>query len=163
MTPSGECTLTQRILFVGDAPYVLDDYRRVLSGDFPLETACSCKEGLATVHLLGPFAVVIAHMRMSGLSGVEFLDRVRELAPQSVRMLLAPSRDHKLARAAINEGHIFRYLTTPCRKEVMVSAIRLALAQYRTNIKAAELVKEANACQLSAAGSPTQEILLVEE
>jgi len=143
MNPSGDCILAQRILFVGDDSHVLEGYRRMLPGDFALETACSCKAGLATVHLLGPFAIVISHMRMSWLSGVEFLDRVRDLAPHTVRMLLTESRDRKRARAAMNEGRVFRYLTTPCRKEVIVSAIRLGLARYRANVKAGELIREA--------------------
>jgi DNA-binding NtrC family response regulator len=143
MNPSVDCTLTHRILFVGDDPLVLEDLSRMLHDDFALETACGCKAGLATVHLLGPFAIVIAHMRMSALNGVEFLDRVRALTPHTVGILLANSRDRKRARAAMNEDRVFRYLTTPCRKEVMVSAIRLGLARYRANLKAGELIKEA--------------------
>jgi len=80
---------------------------------------------------------------MSALNGVEFLDRVRALTPHTVGILLANSRDRKRARAAMNEDRVFRYLTTPCRKEVMVSAIRLGLARYRANLKAGELIKEA--------------------
>ena len=66
-------------------------WRSILHSEFRVETACGCKAGLATVHLLGPFAIVISHLRMSGLNGVEFLDRVRELEPHSVRILLTRS------------------------------------------------------------------------
>jgi DNA-binding NtrC family response regulator len=155
--------VTHRILFVGDDSSILEDYTRMLPRDFSLETACGCKAGLATVHLLGPFAIVIAHMRMSGLNGVEFLDRVRELVPHTVRMLLTGSRDRKRARAAMNEGRIFRYLTTRCRKEVMVSAIRLGLAQYRTNVEAGELIKEAKERNLCPASQFSQELFLAHE
>jgi DNA-binding NtrC family response regulator len=163
MNPSGDCTLTHRILFVGDDPHALEGYSRMLQDDFTLDTACSCKGGLATVHLLGPFAIVIPHMRMSGLNGLEFLDRVRELAPHTVRILLTRSRDLKRARAAMNEGRIFRYLTTPCRKEVMVSAIRLGLAQYRANVEAGELIKEARERDLYPASQFAHELFLANE
>ena len=134
--------MTHQILIVGDDPHVLDDSKSILQGEFRVETACGCKEGLATVHLLGPFDLVMAHARMSGLNGVEFLDRVRELAPHTVRMLLAGPRDRKRARATMDEGRIFRYLTTPCRKEVMVSAIRLGLGRFRANVEAGARIKE---------------------
>jgi FixJ family two-component response regulator len=63
----------------------------------------------------------------------------------------------------VNEGQIFRYLTKPCSKEEMVSAIRLGLAQYRDNVKAAEIIKEARERSLNSAGQISQEILLVKE
>lgn len=163
MNPPVDRTLTHRILFVGDDPDALEGYRRMLPGDFAIETACGCKAGLATVHLLGPFAIVISDLRMSGLNGIEFLDRVRELEPYIVRLLLVRWRGLKRARAAMKEGRIFRYLTTPCRKEVMLSAVRLALAQYRANAEAGKLVKEARERSLDPAGQPSRELFLASQ
>ena len=116
-----------------------------------VETAPGGKEGLALIHLFGPFAVVISDMRMPGLDGAEFLARVRELSPHTVRMLLTGYKDLRRAIAAVNEGQIFRYLTKPCSKEEMVSAIRLGLAQYRDNVNAAEFMKEARERSVLAA------------
>lgn len=155
--------MTHQILIVGDDRHVLDDARSTLQGEFRVETACGCKEGLATVHLLGPFDLVMAHARMSGLNGVEFLDRVRELAPNTVRILLAGPRDRKRARAAMNEGRVFRYLTTPCRKEVLVSAVRLGLARYRANVEAGARIKEERERSLYPAGQPFQELYSASE
>jgi DNA-binding NtrC family response regulator len=143
--------LTHQILFVDDDRGVLDGLERVLHGEFEVETALSGTEGLATIHLFGPFAVVISDMRMPGLDGAEFLARVRELSPLTVRMLLTGHKDLKHAVAAVNDGQIFHYLTKPCSKEEMVSAIRLGLAQYRENVEAAELIKEAREHGLNAA------------
>ncbi|MFZ0337354.1 MAG: response regulator [Terracidiphilus sp.] len=155
--------MANQILIVDDDPHVLDDLASILHSEFRVETACGCKAGLATVHLLGPFAIVISHLRMSGLNGVEFLDRVRELEPHSVRILLTKSGNLKRARTAMNEGRIFRYLTTPCKKENLVNAIRLGLARYRANVEAGELVKEARARNLDPAGQIPQELLLANE
>lgn len=122
-----------------------------MHGEFQIETAPGGKEGLAAIHLFGPYAVVISDMRMPGLSGAEFLARVRELSPHSVRILFTGGKDLNRAIAAVNEGQIFRYLTKPCSKEEMVSAIRLGLAQYRENVEAGELIKEARKQRLNAA------------
>jgi DNA-binding NtrC family response regulator len=155
--------MANQILIVDDDPHVLDDLRSILRREFRVETARGCKEGLATVHLLGPFAIVISHMGMSGLNGVEFLDRVRKLAPHSVRILLARNRDLKGARAAMNEGRIFRYLTMPCRKEGLVSAIRLGLDRYLANVEAGELIREARERSLNPAGLVSQEAFVANE
>jgi DNA-binding NtrC family response regulator len=163
MNPSGDCTLTHRILFVGDDPYVLEGYRRMLHDDFPIETAAGVKQAWATMQMFGPFAVVVSEMRMSGLNGVEFFARVRELEPDTVGILLTGSRNHGQAVRAVKLRRVFHYLVKPCGKNEFVIAIRLGLAQYRINLEAAELIKEANAYRLSAASSHTQENLLVEE
>jgi DNA-binding NtrC family response regulator len=147
--------LTEQILFVDEDQDQLDSFRRTLHDEFTIETAPGGKEGLAAIHLFGPFAVVISDARMPGLSGAEFLARVRELSPQTVRILLAGPKDLTRAVAALNEGQIFRYLQKPCRKEEMVTAIHLALAQYRENLEAAELIKEARQNKLKAAVGPS--------
>lgn len=135
--------MTDRILFVDDDKHILDAYKRLLHGNFKIETATGGAQGLAVILLLGPFAVVISDMRMPGLNGAEFLSRAREIAPQTVRMLITGHKDHGRAVQAVNEGQIFRYLTKPCRQNVLESAILLGLAQYKTNMENSELIEEA--------------------
>jgi DNA-binding NtrC family response regulator len=154
--------LADRILFVDDDTRVLDGLKRMLHGEIEIETASSGTEGLATIYLFGPFAIVISDMRMPGLDGAEFLARVRELSPNTVRMLLTGHKDLKRAIAAVNEAQIFRYLSKPCEKEEMLSAIRLGLAQYRANVEAGEIVKEAKDRRLYAS-EPARELFLVKE
>jgi ActR/RegA family two-component response regulator len=48
--------------------------------------------------------------------------------------MLTGYRDHDTAIVAVNEGHLFRYLKKPCKKEDLVNAINSGLAQYGTNI-----------------------------
>lgn len=154
--------MADRILFVDDDTRVLDGLKRMLHGEIEIETASSGTEGLATIYLFGPFAIVISDMRMPGLDGAEFLARVRELSPNTVRMLLTGHKDLKRAIAAVNEAQIFRYLSKPCEKEEMLSAIRLGLAQYRANVEAGEIVKEAKDRRLYAS-EPARELFLVKE
>ena len=132
-----------RVLFVDDDNNSLQGYKRLLYGLFEVETALGGVPGLAAVHLLGPFDVIIADMQMPGMSGAEFLAQVRQLAPNSVRMILTGHKDLNRAIKAVNEGRIFRYLTKPCGKDDLVHAIELGVAEYRTNIAEDRLVKEA--------------------
>ena len=155
--------MSKQILFVDDDQHLLDSFTRNLHSEFTIETAPGGKEGLALIHLFGPFAVVISDMRMPGLDGAEFLARVRELSPHSVRMLLTGHNDLNRAIAAVNGGQIFHYLTKPCSKEEMVSAIRLGLAQYRDNVEAAEIIKGARESGMHASSDASSGLFLAEE
>jgi CheY-like chemotaxis protein len=138
-----ESIVTGKVLFVDDEPLVLDALRRMLHDKFHIYTANSGEKGLASVEQNGPFAVVISDMRMPGMNGAEFLARIRKDAPDTVRMLLTGFTDLDAAIAAVNEGNIFRFLTKPCRKDELVGAINLGLAQYRSTLAEKELMKKA--------------------
>jgi len=92
---------------------------------------------------MGPFAVVVSDMRMPGMNGAEFLAKAREKAPDTVRMLLTGHADLDTAIEAVNQGNIFRFLTKPCEKEVLVKAIQSGVAQYRATAADKETVKKA--------------------
>jgi DNA-binding NtrC family response regulator len=140
-----------RILFVDDDKNALDGYKRLLHGEFDVETALGGGQALGAIHLFGPYEVVISDMHMPGMNGAEFLAQVRQLAPDSVRMVLTGFKDINRAIEAVNEGRIFRYLTKPCEKKDLINAIQLALAQYRKNVEEKHLVKEARQIKLKAA------------
>ena len=115
--------MSDKILFVHDEPPVLDGYKRMLSREFEVDTAIGGEQGLAAIHEHGPYSIVISDMRMPMMSGAQFLAKVRQTAPETVRMLLTGYTDLNAAMEAVNEGHIFRFLTKPCDKEVLGKAI----------------------------------------
>lgn len=122
--------MNQKILFVDDEPELLDCYRRMLRRDFDVTTAVTGEEGLASVRAHGPFAIVVSDMQMDGMDGVQFLKRVRQLAPRTMRLLLTGRVDLNGAVQAVNEGAIFRLLLKPCEKSVLTEAISTAMACY---------------------------------
>ena len=150
--------MTEKVLFVDDEPLVLDALRRMLRDKFLIRTADSGEKGLAAAEQDGPFAVVISDMRMPGMNGAEFLARIRKDAPDTVRMLLTGFTDLDAAIAAVNEGNIFRFLTKPCKKDELVSAINLAIAQYRSTVAEKELVKKAQAIEHPPADWDPEEV-----
>jgi hypothetical protein len=70
-------------------------------------------------------------MRMPQMDGAQFLARVRQITPATVRLALTGYVDIDTAMHAVNEGNIFRFLTKPCSKEDLLKAIDAALEQYR--------------------------------
>lgn len=134
--------MSDKLLFVDDEPSVLDGYRRLLYGAFTVETAIGGIAGLEAIQASGPYAVVISDMRMPVMSGTEFLSKARTLAPETVRMVLTGYADIDAAIAAVNQGHVFRFLTKPATKDVLVSAITTGLEQHRLIIAEKELLEK---------------------
>ncbi|MGA9668861.1 MAG: response regulator, partial [Terracidiphilus sp.] len=77
--------MDNKILFVDDEASILQGYRRILHREFSVSTANSGEQGLATIRTAGPFAIVVSDMRMPSMNGAEFLAKVREKAPDTVR------------------------------------------------------------------------------
>lgn len=123
--------MSDRILCVDDDPNVLSGLERGLRRHFDVVTALGGLRGLEAIRMRGPFAVVVSDMRMPAMDGIQFLTRVREMAPQTVRIMLTGMTDQRTAAEAVNEGHIFRFLTKPCPPETLVTALRAGVDQYR--------------------------------
>jgi response regulator RpfG family c-di-GMP phosphodiesterase len=131
-TESGEAMSEDlRILFVDDDPNILQGYQRQLRKSFSLDTAIGPLAGLKALEESGPYSVVVSDMRMPEMTGVEFLIKVREQWPDTVRMMLTGNSDQQTAMDAVNTGHVFRFLTKPCPAETMSPALNAAMAQYR--------------------------------
>ena len=120
-----------RILCVDDEAHVLDGLSRVLRHRAEVVTAVGGPAGLALLQSDRDFAVITSDLRMPGLDGVAFLAAACRLAPDATRLLLTGNADVRSAIAAINDGHIFRFLTKPCPPEVLIAAVDQAIAQYR--------------------------------
>ncbi len=123
--------LQEKILFVDDDTSVLDGIRRALRNSFSIETALGGEAGLEALADRGPFAVVVSDLKMPKMDGVEFLSRVREHYPDTVRMVLTGYAELELAVNAVNKGHIFRFLTKPCDKDCLGTALQSGLDQFR--------------------------------
>jgi response regulator RpfG family c-di-GMP phosphodiesterase len=123
--------MSTEILFVDDDPGILAGFQRSLRKDFKVDTAEGGAAALALIRSRSPYAVVVADMRMPGMNGVEFLVELEKTSPDTVRMMLTGNADQKTARDAVNQGHIFRFLTKPCPPDELLLALRAGLKQYQ--------------------------------
>jgi sigma-B regulation protein RsbU (phosphoserine phosphatase) len=121
-----------KVLFVDDDPKILAAFRRQLRKKLDITTVTSGGEGLHAVRSGGPFSVVVTDFCMPVMNGIEFLKQVRHMAPESVRMLLTGSADLNAAIQAVNQGHIFRFLTKPCSPEALLDALSAGVREYRS-------------------------------
>jgi CheY-like chemotaxis protein len=123
--------MSERVLFVDDEPHVLDGIQRILRKQCNLCTATSGAEGLQLMGESGPFALIVSDMRMPSMNGAQFLAKVHEQSPDTVRMILSGQADLQATIAAVNDGHIYRFLSKPCPSDQLVAAVGDGLKQYR--------------------------------
>lgn len=134
--------MNTKILFVDDEPNILEGFQRTLRRTFDVRTAEGGAEALAIIESEGPFAVVVSDMRMPGMDGIQFLGRVMEIAPDTVRVMLTGNADQQTAVNAVNEGNIFRFLTKPCPAEILTQTLQTGLEQYRLITAEKQLLEE---------------------
>jgi CheY-like chemotaxis protein len=120
-----------RILFIDDEPHLLDGVTRTLRRKFSLVTAVGPEAGLAAAETQGPFAVIIADMRMPGMDGLTLLSKIRSMAPATVRLLLTGDAEAGDAVSAVARGIVSRCIAKPCPPNVLLSVLQEAVAKYR--------------------------------
>jgi signal transduction histidine kinase len=117
------------LLVVDDEPDVVQSVQDLLRRQFRVLGATRADEGLRLLREQ-EVHVVMSDQRMPGTSGVEFLARVRAEQPDVVRLLFTGYADLKAVIDAINEGHVYRYITKPWDPEELQAVLRQAGEQY---------------------------------
>ncbi|MBP6801919.1 MAG: response regulator [Zoogloea sp.] len=101
------------LLLVDDEENILSSLRRLLRRDgYTILTATGGKAGLELM-ATQPVDVIVSDQRMPGMTGVEFLQKAKEMDPDSVRMVLSGYTDLQSVTDAINQGDIYKFLTKP--------------------------------------------------
>jgi FixJ family two-component response regulator len=134
--------MADKILFVDDEPAVLEGYRRVLYPEFAVDIVDSAAKAFVAMEENGPYSVVISDMRMPIMNGAEFLSKIRNSTPDTVRMLFTGYTDIGPAIEAVNKGSIFRFLTKPCEPAVLATAIADGIKQYQLITGEKELLEK---------------------
>jgi len=117
------------ILVVDDESDNLDAFKFNFRKSFTILTAQSGTEGLGIL-LHERVAVVITDQRMPRMSGLEFLQRARAVAPDAVPIILTAYQDADVLIEAINQGDIYRYLTKPWDAKELRGVLLQALERY---------------------------------
>lgn len=84
----------RRVVFVDDAPEILQLLRRILAPmqfEWEMQCCASATQALAAIHET-PRDVVVSDMTMPGMDGAKFLGEVLKIYPQTIRVVL--SGDH---------------------------------------------------------------------
>lgn len=122
-----------RVLCVDDDELVLGWVRRLLRHRFDVQTTQAPILALKMIDEAAgdPFAVILCDLAMPGVNGIALLTRVREMAPDTVRILITGHANIDGAVAAVNDGAVFRFLTKPCDAHTLLNAVTAGAEQFR--------------------------------
>jgi DNA-binding NtrC family response regulator len=129
------------VLLVDDEPNLLQGLRRALRRE-PYEILVA-EGAAAALRLLEarPVDVVVSDEMMPGMSGTEFLGRVRSQYPDTIRIILTGHGTLKIAIRAINDGEVYRFLTKPCDPIDLALTIRQALQSRALLLETRQLLR----------------------
>jgi response regulator RpfG family c-di-GMP phosphodiesterase len=124
-----------KVLLVDDEENVLNSLIRLLRKEnYEVFTATSGSAGLDIIKGQN-ISVILSDQGMPGMMGTDFLNKVKEESPSTIRIMLTGQADIKAAMEAINKGEVYRFITKPWNDNEILMTIKQALHQY-------ELVEE---------------------
>ena len=120
-----------RLLFLDDEPFVLKALKRTFEMEgFEVVVASRPSEALAVLKEGKEFQVIGSDYRMPEMNGAEFLQRARELSPQSYRLLISAVEEFGVAVEAVNRGEIHRLIPKPWDRDELITIVRSASEDY---------------------------------
>ncbi|MUH71931.1 HD domain-containing phosphohydrolase [Psychrosphaera haliotis] len=118
-----------KILVLDDEVEILNSLKRVFRKDYAVDTFSEGEDALAALAETD-YAIVISDMKMPGMDGATFLAKAKEVAPESVRILLSGYADMDSTIKAINEGDIFNYVCKPWNNDSLKALMANAISRY---------------------------------
>ncbi len=133
-----------KILCVDDERNVLKSLRRLFmdEDDYEILLAESGEEALEILAEEEGIRLVISDYRMPGMNGVDFLSKVYEGWPDTIRMVLSGYADTAAVVEAINLGRIYKFIPKPWNDEELKSAVAMALQHQELKLQNSQLNAE---------------------
>jgi diguanylate cyclase (GGDEF)-like protein/PAS domain S-box-containing protein len=134
--PVPEAPLQSRtLLIVDDDLLTLAALQRMLDDEgYRVLAAADGHEGLELL-AKNQVQVILSDQRMPGMSGTEFLCRVKALYPDTVRMILSGYAELGTVVEAVNEGAIYKFFGKPWDADQLRAQIRDAFLYYEGVIR----------------------------
>jgi response regulator RpfG family c-di-GMP phosphodiesterase len=129
------------LLVVDDEPDVCDSVEALLRRRYKVLKAKNADEGLSLMEA-NDVHIIMTDQRMPKITGVELLSRIRCGYPQAIRMLFTGYADLESIIAAINQGHIFRFLKKPWQAKDLEDAVDEAAAEFDRLVWQAEKIRQ---------------------
>ncbi len=121
--------MKEKLLVLDDESLILTSLEHLFEDDYEVFTAADAETalGLAREH---DFAVILCDERMPGVSGHEFLRRVREVS-RATRVMMSGYADMNALTEAVNSGQIFAYIAKPWEPLQLMAQVGAAVAQFK--------------------------------
>ncbi len=118
------------VLFVDDEEKVLNSANRIfIDNHIRILNAANAEEALS--HFRNEeIAVIVSDNQMPGMSGLELLSRVREISPDTIKILMTGHDDLVTAVDAINRDEVFRFVIKPWDGEILMQIVQEGMNRY---------------------------------
>jgi diguanylate cyclase (GGDEF)-like protein/PAS domain S-box-containing protein len=129
-TPRSTEAPRQTLLVVDDEPNITAALERLLRGTgYRILKANSAQEGFSLLAQHDVQVILSDHL-MPGMTGTEFLSRVRQLYPDTIRLMLSGYTKVDSIIEATNSGAVFRFHTKPWDSAALRKSIDDAFRYY---------------------------------
>jgi len=126
------------VLYVDDEINNLNSFKAAFRRSFNIYTAQSAAEGCQILQAY-EIGVIITDQRMPVTTGIEFLESILPLYPDTIRILLTGFSDINAVIEAINRGQVYRYLVKPWQNDELKMYIQNAIEIYELRKENKEL------------------------
>jgi signal transduction histidine kinase len=142
------------LLVVDDEPDLVQSVKDLLRFDYRVLGATRASEGLRIMDK-EPVQIVMSDQRMPEMTGVEFLGSIKQSHPDAVRLLFTAYADLNAVIDAINQGHVYRYISKPWIPDELRAVLRQALEYHQLQVERKRLLDEVRRtnAQLEAANA----------
>lgn len=101
-------------MFVDDEVFNLKAFKATFRQDYEITLAENAIDAFKFLtQAEDPYHVILSDQRMPEMEGVDFLAKVRELSPDTFRVLVTAHTDYEATVNAINRASVFRYIRKP--------------------------------------------------
>ena len=118
------------LLIVDDEKNICQALKRVLRNEgYSIYNASNPTEAFEVLaeHNVG---VILSDQRMPGMKGVDFLSKVKQIYPDTIRIVMSGYADLESLTGAINRGSVYRFLMKPWDDDQLKHDLRDAFRQY---------------------------------
>ncbi len=128
---TGEIKIPDTVIFVDDEEYVRNSIIRLFSDiDMRVLSASNAAEALAHFQR-EEIAVIVSDNQMPGMKGIDLLTRIKEISPDTLKILMTGYADLTTAVDAINRGEVFRFITKPWDDDALIQTVQEAIKRYQ--------------------------------
>lgn len=128
------------VLYVDDEQSNLTAFKASFRRSYNVFVAESAEAG-KKILAENEIEIILTDQRMPGMTGVEFLQSIIELYPESIRILVTGYADINAIKDAINKGQVYKYVEKPWDVDFMKMIIDKAYEVYSLRKENKELTK----------------------
>ncbi len=134
----GETVKKHLILIVDDEANHLSSMANLLKEKYDIITASGGNEALEKIKVMdnpGKLGLIICDQRMPGLTGIEFFNEIKDIIPNTPRILLTGYESTEVLIDAVNKAKIYHYIFKPFEPEDLEITVDRAVKDFERRIE----------------------------